>query len=95
MGEFKSALKAYDLDKALAADSGIDCLIIDVGRDETGQVVPSLARVIERVDHLLHHSNLTVDKLYIIGKWNQTPCEHENKADSGVEELKAGVSQRS
>jgi hypothetical protein len=95
MSEFKSALKAYDLQKALAADHGVDCLVIDVGRDDNGQSVPSLAHVIERVDHVLHHaraSAFAATKLYVVGEWNLTPTMNIDKVDAGAKELKVGLS---
>jgi hypothetical protein len=87
MSEFKSALRAYDLDKALAADRGADCLIIEVGRNERGEAVASLQRVADQVDHYIHDvpgSAFAATKLYIIGKWTLIPNVSEEETGGEV-----------
>jgi len=94
MSEFRSALRAYDLERALATDRGTDCLVIDVGRDDSGQSVPSLAHVVECVDHVLHHARavaFAATKLYIIGDWNLTPIDSEEALDEEAKETKASA----
>jgi hypothetical protein len=75
MSEFKSALKTFDLEAALATDRGEDCLIIDVGTDKNGHSVASLRHIAEQVDHYVHSARaktFRTTKLYIIGRWNLT-----------------------
>lgn len=94
MSEFRSALRAYSLEKALDTDRGADCLVIDVGRDESGQSVPSLAHITERVDHVLHHARaaaFAATKLYIIGDWNLTPIDSGDTLDEEAKETKASA----
>jgi hypothetical protein len=77
MSEFQSALKPYNLEAALAADRGDDCLIFDVGHDASGQSVASLGEVIAKVENYLDVPNVVVSatKLYVVGKWKLTPTE--------------------
>jgi hypothetical protein len=82
MSEFRSALKAYDLEFALATDRGDRCIVIDVGHDEKGQSVPSLDQVIEQVHQHIQHVHtptFAATKLYVIGAWNLTLSEVEVK----------------
>ncbi|KAF1913972.1 hypothetical protein BDU57DRAFT_558891 [Ampelomyces quisqualis] len=91
MSEFKTALKAYDLDVALALDRSDPCLVIDVAHNESGQLVPSLQRVIEQVDKYFHDSHaptFTATKLYVIGQWNLTTTELQGEALPEVESIK-------
>ncbi|KAH5270076.1 hypothetical protein HBI71_064910 [Parastagonospora nodorum] len=92
MSEFRSALKAYNLEKALAADRNSGCLVIDVGHDENGHSIPSHAHVIERVDHVLHYARaaaFAATKLYIVGDWNLTPIDSGDELDEEAKETKA------
>jgi hypothetical protein len=85
MSEFKSALKPYDLEAALAADRGDDCLIIDVDTDKNGHSVASLRHVAEQVDHYVQPTctkTLAATKLYIIGRWNLTQPGSSAEAES-------------
>jgi hypothetical protein len=94
MSDFKSALKAFDLEKALAADRGKDCLIIDVGRNENGQSLSSHVHAIEQVDQHLQQARafaFAATRLYIIGEWNLTPHEHEDGANEKVKETKVSA----
>jgi hypothetical protein len=75
MSESKSVQQSYTLDTALAADHGPDCIIINVGLDKTGQLLNSLDRLIEQVDHYIsdtHASTFSAKKLYVIGDWTLT-----------------------
>jgi hypothetical protein len=93
MSEFRSALKAYNLEKVLAADRNSGCLVIDVGHDENGQSIPSHAHVIERVDHVLHYARaaaFAATKLYIVGDWNLTPIDSGGELDEEAQETKVG-----
>jgi hypothetical protein len=94
MGEFKSALKPYNLKAALAADRGEDCLVINAGQDETGRAIPSLKHVSEQVERYLHHarpSTFAATKLYLIGTWNLTPPEVELGTESTEGEIEVSV----
>lgn len=96
MSEFKSALRTYDLDKALAADRGDDCLVIDVGHNENGEAVPSLQRIVRQVNHHVHNAPalaFAATKLYIIGKWILTPSQggFEVEADEGGKKTEASA----
>jgi hypothetical protein len=91
MSEFKSALKPYDLDTALATDRGEDCLIINVGRDEGGQSVASLKQVSDAVERYVNDEPELVSsatKLYVVGEWNLTPyaatTDAESKDDAAI-----------
>jgi hypothetical protein len=78
MSEFQSALKPYNLEAALAADHGEDCVIFDVGHDATGQSVASFKEVVDKVGQYLSDMPETVastTKLYVIGRWRLTPTE--------------------
>jgi hypothetical protein len=94
MADLKSALRPYDLKKALAADRGGDCLVIDVGRNDKGETVPSLQWVTEEVDHFIQHAltpTFAAKKLYIIGEWNLTPAEVNDEAASQAEKIEVSV----
>jgi hypothetical protein len=94
MSEFTSALKPYDLETALAADRGEDCLIIDVGTDKNGHPVASLKHVAEQVDHYVHPARaqtFAATKLYIIGRWDPTPSGPPAELESKSTEIKVGV----
>jgi hypothetical protein len=94
MTEFKSALRPYDLEKALTADRGGDCLVIDVGRNDKGEIISSLQRVTEEVDHFIQHAPTTTfaaKKLYIIGKWNLTPAEVNDEAESQPKKIEVSA----
>jgi hypothetical protein len=85
MNEFRSALKAYDLESALDSDRGDRCIVIDVGRDEKGQSVPSLDRVVEQVHQHIQHvqtPTFAATKLYVVGAWNLTLSEVEAKSEA-------------
>jgi hypothetical protein len=88
MSEFKSALKPYDLDPALATDRGEDCLVINVGRNDTGHLIASLKQVTDLVESYLNDKPelvLSATKLYVIGKWNLMPCSTtESKEDAAI-----------
>ncbi|KAL5119518.1 hypothetical protein ACEQ8H_002583 [Pleosporales sp. CAS-2024a] len=89
MSEFRSALRDYDLERALVVDCGSDCVVVNVGRDEHGQQVASLAHVIEQVEHITHHTRdaaFTATKFYVIGEWTLTPDSTERKVDNDSEE---------
>jgi hypothetical protein len=91
MGDFKSALASYHLQAALAADSDINCLIIDVGCNVDGQPVPSSKHVEDQVNYYLQHDHapeLAATKLYVIGKWNLT-LSSTQETDSGSIDTKA------
>jgi hypothetical protein len=91
MSEFKTALKPYILDAALAADRGQSCLVIDVAQDQRGQLVPSLQNVVEQVNAYFHETNVptfAATKLYVIGQWNLTPAEVQDEALPGAESMK-------
>jgi hypothetical protein len=94
MGEFKSALKPYDVEAALAGDRGEDCLVIDVGRDEAGRAIPSLKHVSEQVERYLQHarsSTFAATKLYLIGKWNLTPPEYVVEDEWNKNEIEVSI----
>jgi hypothetical protein len=85
MSEFRSALKAYDLESALASDRGDRCIVINVGHDEKGQSACSLRRVLEQVHQHLQHVHTPTSaatKLYIIGTWSPTPSEAEAMSEA-------------
>jgi hypothetical protein len=85
MSEFRSALKAYDLESALASDRGDRCIVIDVGHDGKGQSVCSLHRVLEQVHQHLQHVHtptFAATKLYIIGTWSPSPSEAEAMSET-------------
>lgn len=72
MSDFGSAVQPYDLEKAVAADRGDDCIILDVGRTEDGQPVCSFKHVLAQVERHLVHADTppcAAKKLYIIGDW--------------------------
>ncbi|KAG9187730.1 hypothetical protein G6011_05601 [Alternaria panax] len=73
MAELKDHLGPYTLRKALAADGADDnCFILNVGRDENGDVVSSPEHVAEQVDDYLinvYDRLAPVTKLYVVGEW--------------------------
>jgi len=85
MSEFKSALKPYDLEAVLAADRGDDCLILDVGRNESGQAVASLKHVVDTVERYIAQVDdpiFSATKLYIVGDWKRSPTQSRKDMDS-------------
>jgi hypothetical protein len=95
MSEFKSALKPYGLEAALAADRGEDCLIIDVGTDKDGHSVASLGHVTKQVDHYVQPARartFAATKLYIIGRWNWQLPGLLPEAESEKTEIKVSAS---
>ena len=95
MSEFKSALKPYDLDAALAADRGDDCLILDVGHNESGQAVASLKHVVDTVERYIAQVDdpvFSATKLYVVGDWKRSPTQSKNEIDS--DDLEPKVSNR-
>jgi hypothetical protein len=92
MSEFKSALKPYDLEAALATDRGDDCLVLDVGYDENGEPVASLGHVVDQVEHYVAHVDdpiFSATKLYIVGAWNLTPTELKDETDTEANDIEA------
>jgi hypothetical protein len=74
MVELKASLGSYELKDTLAHDNAVanGCFILDVGSNERGSPVPSLARVAEIVDDYIincHDRLEPVRKLYVIGDW--------------------------
>jgi hypothetical protein len=91
MAELKDNLSPYILETALASDrTDNSCYVLNVGRDENGDVTSSLEHVKEQVDDYLInvYDRLTpVTKLYIIGEW-KLALEKKDSGDSDVQEEK-------
>jgi hypothetical protein len=90
MAELKDALGPYVLEKALAADRSSDnCFVLDVGRDENGDIISSLEHVVDQVDDYLinvYDRLAPVTKLYVVGEWNATRAETSDKTIDSSEE---------
>ena len=91
MAELKANLGPYELEDALAHDRAVEngCFILDVGCNERGSPVPSLARVAEIVeDYIINvHDRLEpVRKLYVIGDWKLASQTKVDEVDEDDEE---------
>jgi hypothetical protein len=97
MAEVKDNLGPYILEKALAADRGDDnCFILDVGRNNEGDIVSSLEHVIEQVDDYLinvYDRLAPVIKLYIVGEWKPTLPKKSDEKIGMPEEQKQYVNE--
>ncbi|KAF2823469.1 hypothetical protein CC86DRAFT_396240 [Ophiobolus disseminans] len=88
--EYELERKAYDLDLALAADGGDDCLVLDVGHNENGEPVASLKHVVDKVERYIAQAVnmvLPATKLYVIGDWKLTPTEVKDENGTGTEDI--------
>jgi hypothetical protein len=95
MNDFGSALQPYNLTKALAADRGDDCIVLEVGHNEHGQPVCSLKHVLEQVERhltLTHFTPCAATKLYITGDWILTECDAEHEANLNPQAQEVKVS---
>jgi hypothetical protein len=79
MANHPSSVDAYSLDVALATDrADTACYVLDVGRNDDGDIVDSLQHVTEKVDHFLVHGfdrAAPVTILYVIGDWRSSQQE--------------------
>jgi hypothetical protein len=78
MSELKAALRPYSLEATRRSDSnsGVRCVTIDVGRDQSGNPVPSLELLRAEVDRYLFNDRgrgISARKLFIVGEWNLGP----------------------
>ena len=90
MTELKDNLGSYVLETTLAADRADDsCYVLNVGRDQNGNVTSSLKHVNEQVDDYLINvcdRLVPVTKLYVIGEWKSARAKKDNKQTSAPEE---------
>jgi hypothetical protein len=75
MSTLKVALRPYSLEAARksAGASGVRCVTIDVGRDQSGNPVSSLEFLRAEVDRYLFNDRgrgISARKLFIVGDWN-------------------------
>ncbi|KAI4675582.1 uncharacterized protein J4E88_007615 [Alternaria novae-zelandiae] len=92
MAELKDNLGPYVLETALAADRADDsCYVLNVGRDENGNVTSSLKHVNAQVDNYLinvYDRLVPVTKLYVIGEWKSARAKKDSEQASAPEEQK-------
>jgi len=92
MAEFKDNLGPYVLETALAADRADDsCYVLNVGRDENGNVTSSLKHVNAQIDDYLinvYDRLVPVTKLYVIGEWKSARAKKDSEQASAPEEQK-------
>ncbi|KAF2031288.1 hypothetical protein EK21DRAFT_63436 [Setomelanomma holmii] len=88
MSDFEWALEPYNLEAALEADRGDDCLIIDIRGDVHG-LEGSLKYITARVDYYLHYAEapaFAATKLYVVGDW--IPALSMIDEDEEIDEVK-------
>ncbi|KAI4620507.1 uncharacterized protein J4E87_007195 [Alternaria ethzedia] len=90
MAELKDNLGPYVLETTLAADRADDsCYVLNVGRDENGDVTSSLKHVNEQVDDYLinvYDRVTPVTKLYVVGEWKSALAKKDTDRTSILEE---------
>jgi len=90
MAELKENLGPYVLQTALAADRNENsCYVLNVGRDETGDVTSSPKHVNEQVDDYLinvYDRVTPVTKLYVVGEWKSAALAKKGSDRTSIPE---------